>query len=709
MAFDPDAYLATDAPTPPAGGFNPDAYLSDSPAKQVVGQTKKSKLVAQLEREVEFLKNKAPTLKARDKRAIEGQLKRKTDKLNKLNKLWSKNPYLADIVETTSPLAGAAIGFQRGLRDIPRAFGAFEEEPREKLAMDALENIQGVSGKTRVAGQAAPFLPLGVGAGAISSLPARTAAMSTLGATEGGVIAAGTGGDTKKILTGAGLGLMFGLGGEIAAPLLNKVAGKIKGDPIIDGRPSDEAVEAFAEEGIDVSNISPQQGEHALDEFGVSTTEGQRTSDFDQQKLENMLLEQSGEAGDIMRQQKLTQSREIQSTLDNMIDDPALQTEEFGNIVKKALDDRKSDMKSTRSDAYKQLAEISEGANFPIDTNRISSSLPEAGELRDFAATNPAQHKALSQLSEEFGVGFGKAVDDAKVMEALTVANAERFRKRLNKIGESDITGATARFTQPMKKALDEEFNLASTSLEKHGSESASAAAKEARNTHAALKTEFDEKSIVNQLVSNKKRSNVPQIEDSKVYQKLSSGTVSVEQFSSVVNSLSKTQGGKKSVNQIKAQMLLDVIDSGFSAKTRKVNGERVFGATAFTKRFDQLEPKLKAALSKQEYAKLKRFRDGAEDLIPPSGTIPKGSAGFFVDALESMGVWNLLDKVAPGVGVVVSQTVKDSARRAKGVSQAQKAVQPAPKRTAEAYEFISRRYPSMAAAFGIAESQKDD
>ena len=164
---------------------------------------------------------------------------------------------------------------------------------------------------------------------------------------------------------------------------------------------------------------------------------------------------------------------------------------------------------------------------------------------------------------------------------------------------------------------------------------------------------------------------------------------------------------GKQAINDLKAQLMLDIVDSGFGAATRKINGKRIFGANAFSKRFDQLEPKLEAVLSPFEFKKLKAMRNTANDLIPPSGAVPKGSAGFFIDALEKMGVWSLTSKI-PGIGPILANEIKGLGKRSKDVSAAKKAVEGRPK-TKETLRLIQTDYPSLGVALGISQLDTEE
>ena len=255
--------------------------------------------------------------------------------------------------------------------------------------------------------------------------------------------------------------------------------------------------------------------------------------------------------------------------------------------------------------------------------------------------------KRFPTYLQKFGIdktnsSIDRAAKKGIPVTPLSVENAERFRKRINSIEQADQTGSTTRITGPIKSALDSEFDIAAKALEASGSEDIARAAKNARNSHIALKTEFDEKGIVDRLTAESNRkSRIPKIEESQVYSKLIAKSTPIEQFDRLISSLDRAGSkGKLAKNSMKSQMILDLVDSGFAAGSRKIKGERIFGASAFNKRFDQIEPKLKSLMSKQEFARLKKARDVSKNLVPPSGAIPKGSAGLFIDSLNNP--WNI-------------------------------------------------------------------
>lgn len=627
------------------------------------------------------------------RRKFQGELDKEIKKSMAMEELRSSNPYLAETIEDMSSGQIAGVGFQRGLRDVARGAGdiigqdLFAEEPTE--ALDALESVRPKAEIARIGGQAAPFMVPGAAISQVSSMPARAGLMSGLGGVEGATISAGTGGDAGDILLASGLGAIIGPLSEVSVPVVNRVLSKIKG-PYTDqfGRPTPETIKAFGDEGVDIDDIRMTAGERAS---------GQER--FDQLKREQFLLEQSGDAGDIMRQEKLLQSQEIEGFLDSIPKGETVDRAQLGESLKEAIELRKNSALFKRKMAYDTLAEVSSEIDLDLSTAPFKELDIDAGMVRDFHASNP-QASRLKNLLSEFGVAVeGMPVDPDMFAEPLTVANSERFRKRLNRIDSADQTGESKLFTGPIREALDEEFDTAARALIANGSDDVARAAKEARLSHIALKSEFDEKGIVDQLIAPKVRgSNIPKVEDSQVYSKIVAPSMPIEQVESLIGSLGKAGSrGKRARNDLGSQMVMDLMDSAFSAKTRKINGERVFGATAFSNRYDALEPKLKAVLSKEQFKKLSDFRAKAEDLIPPSGATPKGSAGFFIDALNTAGLLPLLGSF--GVpGEALSGWVKKTGQQAKNMKDVRKAIDP----PADAETFIANEYPALGAALGV-------
>ena len=127
-------------------------------------------------------------------RELEDNIKKEIGRTMELEEVRLKNPYLAEMIESTPQWQKSAIGIGRGMTDIGRAVGAAGPEQSTE-ALNALEGQSKAGEGARMLGQAAPFAPLGVGAAAIKTALPRTAAFSTLGGSEGFLSQTGMGED----------------------------------------------------------------------------------------------------------------------------------------------------------------------------------------------------------------------------------------------------------------------------------------------------------------------------------------------------------------------------------------------------------------------------------------------------------------------------------------------------------------------------------
>lgn len=457
-------------------------------------------------------------------------------------------------------------------------------------------------------------------------------------------------------------------------------------------------------------NITPETAP-TLRETGIRATTGEATQDLAQQKAENFLAEQASEGGEQLRGYKLAQSREIKQYLENVAPE---QVDSVGDSIKQALELRENSAKFKRKQAYDKLSELTNDLDIRLNTEVISKSLPTPRELRNFERTMPNQYSAIDGLLNEFGfdltdAGIQKAAKGGYDIEPLSVSNVEDFRKALNAIERADTTGTTSNIIGPLKTALDEEFDMAAKALQKNGSSDVARAAKEARQSHIALKTEFDEKGLTKQLIDNKSyQSRLPKIEESQVYNKLIAKSTPVESFNRVVSSLNRAGSkGKRAKAQIQSQMVMDLIDSGFSAKSRKINGEQVFGANAFATRFDTLEPKLKSIMEPEQFNKLKKLRNDASDLIPPSGALPKGSAGFFIETLDKAGLMGIMSSI-PYAGPASAEFLRKIGKASQDAKAYEKAIASSPE-LKDAVNLLATDYPSLAVALGIPLAREDE
>lgn len=451
-----------------------------------------------------------------------------------------------------------------------------------------------------------------------------------------------------------------------------------------------------------IEGVEPAQIERLkqFQTFGTKPTMGQLTGKVELQKPEQQLLQSvESDAGGAFRQQILNQSNQIRAGVDKFIDSLGL-PEESGSLVKSALSERKSTLKNERKAAYDALAQAQANIDdAPISTNPIAESLPDARDVRILQRSGVGAINALDDLLTEFGVldnpeKISSLSSQGVNVQPVTLSNFEEFRRGLNDIQSIDPQSMT-RIIAPIKKALDDEIDLATQSLEMSGDADLSNMAKQARQSNVALRTEFDEKALTEQLIKPKaKGSRVPNVEDSKVYGKLLARSTPIEQVQRVVNSIS---GNKKALETLQANVLLDLIDSAFAASSRTIDGQRVFGGAALQKRLSQIKDKSDIIFNSNPQAKkLIDDLEGVAKAVTPSDiSVPKGSAGFLIDALRKTGIYAAGSKV-PG-GELLFSALDSLGTKATNKKALEKALKTRPQ-LAETKKLIEASYPALAA-----------
>ena len=381
-----------------------------------------------------------------------------------------------------------------------------------------------------------------------------------------------------------------------------------------------------------------------------------------------------------------------------MVDELGVPTE-VGDSIKAALTSRKADLKTNRKDLYKSLAEETKSLKIPLVTESIVDAISDTRKMRDLKSGSPGASKMLDDTLKDYGI-----IEGGKDVTPLSLENFESMRKSLVNIEKVDHNAGIV--TGDIKRAIDNSVMELSDALVKSGNPNISNMAKEARKSHMALMNEFDTKSIVSKLIDNKKRSSIPQIEGSTVYQKLSSKSTPVEEFTRVVDSLKKSgDTGTKALSDIKNRFILDIMDDAFAAGSRKIRGERTFGSAAFQKKINNLKPKLEKIFNKAEMKRFDNMMTISESIRPQSAAIPKGSAGYFMDIFNKVGTASVMSKI-PGGGILIDQMSKMSktAKNNKAFNNAMK--NPKLKSTVK---LIRQDYPSLAIALGIGQIKGSD
>lgn len=162
----------------------------------------------------------------------------------------------------SGPLEAGLVAAGRGLTTLARGVGLAEpEDPVVTRAFERTsERFPVATTVGEIAGEAAPFLVPGAAISSIGSNALRILASAALGASEGGLIAAGRGEDIEGISKTAGISgiaagtleAIFPHVSRLGGALVRRVTGKAPSQPIINaaGEPSDELVQSLEAEGL---------------------------------------------------------------------------------------------------------------------------------------------------------------------------------------------------------------------------------------------------------------------------------------------------------------------------------------------------------------------------------------------------------------------------------------------------------------------------
>lgn len=204
-----------------------------------------------------------------------------------LERIRVENPALAELIENTGGIKGAAIGYQSGLRDIGegtigndafRMIGPAarlmnqgynsvvdrrDDATKSHISKLADQNTGTVIGQA--AGQSAPFVIPAIGASKIPALGPRLAAMSGIGGLESGAIAAADGGTTGEIALSASLGSVLAPLGDLAPVIVRRMGRKALTKPDAVGADDVNLI-------IDDSGKITPEFEKFVDENGIDFT-----------------------------------------------------------------------------------------------------------------------------------------------------------------------------------------------------------------------------------------------------------------------------------------------------------------------------------------------------------------------------------------------------------------------------------------------------
>lgn len=204
----------------------------------------------------------------------------------KMTELEKTNPYLAAQIKATPGWKKALISYGMGINDLARGSGLASSPTAEKVG-DVLRMIPGLSmlrttaestqatdqpltdtstaaSAGRIVGQAAPFIPAGLGVSSLASIPWRVAGSGALGATEGTLIARGTEQSGQEQVKGGIIGGGIGIAAEsipivgpiIAASISRRLGKAVAPEQLV--LPDGQLTPEFSQY-LDSQGITPEQ------------------------------------------------------------------------------------------------------------------------------------------------------------------------------------------------------------------------------------------------------------------------------------------------------------------------------------------------------------------------------------------------------------------------------------------------------------------
>jgi GNAT superfamily N-acetyltransferase len=382
----------------------------------------------------------------------------------------------------------------------------------------------------------------------------------------------------------------------------------------------------------------------------------------------------------------------IRNALDNeadLIDDALRGVVATAPSPQKVVDGLKAIKASAKAQGVKISTTVS-GKNKTIVLDQIV--VPE--NMRD-AGIGSKLMQEMTDLADEGG--FTIALSPSKDFGG----SVPRLKKFYKSMGFVENTGSNKDF-RFQETFIREPAGAPPAGVTSEEVESVLAPLKAARATVRQIKTEFSPESIAGRLVGVKRDGVTPLIESSKVFNELMGGQKAPELLERTVASLSKSPAGKKAIGDLQARTIADLLEHAFKAETRKVAGERVFGATAFNKRLTQIgDRRLNALFATRPdvLRKLKQVSQAARDVTPPSGAVPKGSASVILDSLNKLGILSITSKV-PG-GALMVETIKTMADKSANRKVLEKALDASPN-VKRMSTFIANDMPSLAAVLGV-------
>lgn len=348
------------------------------------------------------------------------------ERMIKLEQLRMINPAQAELIDDMSALDNLAVGTGKGFMTIGRGLGLAEKEsPEDKLAIEQLRQLSPTGGMVtagELAGETLPFLPAGVGAGAVKTLGARALTGAAVGGAEATTIARGRGFEGKETLAAGGLGAGIALAMELGVPVVGrgigavyrKLTGKAPTAPLLTatGEPTRELVDALAandityDQAVKAAAKAAKGGEEAVDELSDLTKLAGKTAQKPKAANISTLAEQADlDPERLAAAQRMGLAEDL--PLSAMSKNPQFQDFEQGlaTIIGSDLGAKQAkavDLVKNKADEL--IEEFGGSIDKPVMSDRIKSSVQE---------TRDALHEQADDLYNK----IGQAIDPTEVVD----------------------------------------------------------------------------------------------------------------------------------------------------------------------------------------------------------------------------------------------------------------------------------------------------
>lgn len=342
----------------------------------------------------------------------------------------------------------------------------------------------------------------------------------------------------------------------------------------------------------------------------IDLTKGQATRDFAQQQFERETAK-IPDAGDPIRQRYIEQNKALTQNLDAFYDATGAESvnlRETGLKVDKAIRNRAARDKSEIRKAY-QMADRAGETSQPVDMSPLAQYLNENRAGRTSA---PILNTIANELEVQ-GVGSGALADGTISIGDMTLKQAEGVRKAINKFAK-DTDPNDVRVAQELKSIIDDQTKDAGGELYQ-----------KARSLRSRYAQNYENISVIKQIISNKRGSSDRQIALEDVFSKsiLSGSLDDVRQ----VRRILQTEGeqGQQAWRDLQGATIDYIKEQATRGTAPDQSGNIPVSAAGIDRAIRNLEKggKLDFVFGKSGADRLRLLNDVAKDILTsPAGSV---------------------------------------------------------------------------------------